>query len=160
MKNIKLKKSYYLGQPIYLFGIAWLFISSIGLLIFVTARIYSGWQKNGLSYIGMAASVLFFIFMLLISIGISYKMHYFALSEHYFLAHNYILFWQNRVYHLNDIYEIVLEPGKGKGRVDLVRVITKDFKYALYPAGTLSGKTWEQLEKDLKGQGISIRNER
>ena len=87
----------------------------------------------------------------------SYLMHYFALSKTYFAIRNHNFIWRIKIYKLDEIREIVFET-QGK-MPNCLRVITKDFRNKLYPAGTLQDKTWLQLKDKLELKGITVRNE-
>lgn len=87
----------------------------------------------------------------------SYLMHYFQVSDNYFVVRNHIFFWKKKAYNIGDIKEIVFET-QGK-MPNCLRVITKDFRNKLYPAGTLRDKTWLSLKEKLKTYKIKVRNE-
>lgn len=87
----------------------------------------------------------------------SYLMHYFVLSDKYFTVRNQNFIWINKVYRIDDIKEIVYET-QGK-MPNCLRVITKDFRNKLYPAGTLRDKTWLDMKVKLELKGITVRNE-
>jgi hypothetical protein len=40
-----------------------------------------------------------------------------------------------------------------------MRIITKDFRNKLYPAGTLRDKTWLEMKRQLELKGVTVRNE-
>jgi len=90
-------------------------------------------------------------------IGHSYLMHYFQVSDNYFIVKNHNFFWKNKAYNISDIKEIVFET-QGK-MPNCLRVITKDFRNKLYPAGTLRDKTWLTLKDKLESYNITVRNE-
>lgn len=87
----------------------------------------------------------------------SYLLHYFKVSERFFVIRNHIFFWEKQFYTLPDIKEIVFET-QGK-MPNCLRVITNDFRNKLYPAGTLSNKTWIALKEKLESYQIQVRNE-
>lgn len=87
----------------------------------------------------------------------SYLMHYFNCSNNYFIVKNHNFIWKNKIYRLKDVKEIVFET-QGK-QPNCLRVITKDFRNKLYPAGTLRDRTWLALKDKLEQQGIQVRNE-
>ncbi len=87
----------------------------------------------------------------------SYLMHYFELSDNYFVVRNHNLIWINKYYKINDIKEITFET-QGK-MPNCLRVITKNFQNKLYPAGTLRDHTWIALKEKLEQKGIKVRNE-
>ena len=84
-------------------------------------------------------------------------MHYFQVSDKFFVVRSHVYFWKKKIYQLNDIREIVFET---QGRMpNCLRVITNNFKSKLYPAGTLRDKTWLELKKSLNAAKIKVRNE-
>lgn len=87
----------------------------------------------------------------------SYLMNYFQISDTYFVVRNHNFFWKKNAYYLKDIKEVVFET-QGK-MPNCLRVITKDFKNKLYPAGTLRDKTWLALKDKLESYDIKVRNE-
>lgn len=87
----------------------------------------------------------------------SYQMHYFQVSDNYFLVRNHNFFWKKKAYNIADIKEIVFET-QGK-MPNCLRVITKDFRNRLYPAGTLRDKNWFALKDKLETYNIKVRNE-
>jgi hypothetical protein len=87
----------------------------------------------------------------------SWLMHYFKVSSSFLVVKNHNLWWRKKVYQLSDIEEVVFET-HGK-MPDSLRVITKDFRYNLYPAGTLRDNTWLGLKDKLEMQGVKVRNE-
>ncbi|HYE54232.1 MAG TPA: hypothetical protein VD996_05285 [Chitinophagaceae bacterium] len=87
----------------------------------------------------------------------AWLMHYFEVSGKYLVIKNHLFFWKRKAYRLTDINEIVFET---RHRMpNCLRVITKDFKNKLYPAGTLRTKTWLELKKNLENRQIKVRNE-
>jgi hypothetical protein len=84
-------------------------------------------------------------------------MFYFKCSENYFVVKNHNLLWKNKIYRLSDINEIVFET-QGK-QPNCLRIITRDFKSELYPAGTLRDKTWLELKDKLEQHHVQVRNE-
>ncbi|MEX6690088.1 hypothetical protein QTN47_21445 [Danxiaibacter flavus] len=88
----------------------------------------------------------------------SYQMHFFQVSDNYFLIRNHNFFWKKKkAYKISEIKEIVFET-QGK-MPNCLRIITKDFRNKLYPAGTLSDKTWLALKDKLETYHIKVRNE-
>lgn len=105
-----------------------------------------------------AGTLLFIACFCLIWFSInSYLMHYFLCSDTYFVVKNHNFTWKTKIYRLQDIREVVFET-QGKQPNNL-RVITKDFRSRLYPAGTLRDKTWLKLKQELEQWGIVVRNE-
>lgn len=87
----------------------------------------------------------------------AWLMHYFGLTTDYLIVRNHIYFWKVKIYRLSDIKEVVYET-QGK-QPNCMRIITKDFRNKLYPAGTLRDKTWLYLKKKLEAKGVEVRNE-
>ena len=87
----------------------------------------------------------------------SWMMHYFGLTKEYFVIRNHNYFWMQKIYRIDEIKEVVYES-QGQ-QPNCLRIITKDFKNKLYPAGTLRDKTWLYLKKRLESNGIKVRNE-
>ncbi|WPU93752.1 hypothetical protein SNE25_31015 [Mucilaginibacter sabulilitoris] len=85
-------------------------------------------------------------------------MYCFGTSDDCIMVRNPNLFWAKTKYRLTDIQEVVFEQQHSKMPYSL-RIITNDFKSDLYMAGTLSGRKWRQLQKDLEGKYIKVRNE-
>ena len=101
------------------------------------------------------------IFVLCISlfwfVVLSYQMHYFQVSDNYFIIRNHNFFWKKKAYRILDLNEIVFET-QGK-MPNCLRIITKDFRNKLYPAGTLRDKNWLALKDKLESYKITVRNE-
>ena len=87
----------------------------------------------------------------------SYLMHYFQVSDNFFVVKNHNFFWKKKAYNIADIKEVVFET-QGK-MPNCLRVITKDFRNKLYPAGTLRDKNWFALKDKLETYNIKVRNE-
>jgi hypothetical protein len=87
----------------------------------------------------------------------SYQMHYFEVSDNFFVVRNHNFFWKKKAYTISDIQEIVFES-QGK-MPNSLRIITKDFRNKLYPAGTLRNKDWLALKDKLEVHNIKVRNE-
>lgn len=87
----------------------------------------------------------------------SYLMHYFGIDKEFLIIRNHNLIWINKVYKIPEIKEVVFET---QGNMpNCLRVITKNFKSKLYPAGTLRTNDWLALKDALEKQGIVVRNE-
>lgn len=126
-------------------------ISLWGLILFFTYLLFSTMEtpKTGLL-------VFFGVFVIFWFVLHTWLMHYFGLSKDYLVVRNHNFFWMVKVFRLTDIKEIVYET-QGK-QPNCLRVITKDFKNKLYPAGTLRDKTWLELKDKLEAQGVTVRN--
>ena len=84
-------------------------------------------------------------------------MNYFLISNDYLIVKNHNHIWKEKIYHLSNIKEVVFESNGQQP--NCMRIITKDFKNKLYPAGTLRGKTWLKMKKKLELKGVIVRNE-
>jgi len=144
---------------------------------FESFEIFKGNQWTSLRGISLWGLIGFFVFLMLTKREIpptgfliffvifgttwfafnSYLMHYFALSSNYFAIRNHNFIWKNKIYRTVDIKEIVFET---QGKLpNCLRVITKDFRNTLYPAGTLRDKTWLDIKRVLELKGVIVRNE-
>lgn len=103
-------------------------------------------------------SILFLIgFSLIWFILNSYMMFYFEISKDYFIVKNHYFFWIKKVYNISSIYEIVYETQSKQP--NKLKIITKDFKSKVFPAGSLTYKTWLEMKSELESKNISVRNE-
>ena len=96
----------------------------------------------------------FLLFWLTLS---GWLMHYFKVSQNFLVIKDHIYFWQNTVYRISDIKEVVFESARKQP--NCLRVITNDFHSKLYPAGTLRDKTWLLMKDKLESYGVKVRNE-
>lgn len=104
------------------------------------------------------AVVIVFIFISLFVFAFhAWVMHYFQVSDKLFVVRNHVLPWKRRTYLLSEIKEIVFETRSKMP--NCLRIITKDFKNKLYPAGTLYDSTWLKLKERLESEGVKVRNE-
>ncbi|MFT2010205.1 hypothetical protein ACMA1I_16135 [Pontibacter sp. 13R65] len=87
----------------------------------------------------------------------SWLMHYFEVAEDYFVVRNHNLLWRQHIYRLSNMREVVFET-QGK-MPNCLRVITKDYRNNMYPAGTLRDSTWLELKERLEKEGVVVRNE-
>ena len=87
----------------------------------------------------------------------SWMMHYFGLTKVFFVVRNHNYFWMHKIYRIDEIKEIVYESQGNQP--NCLRIITKDYKNKLYPAATLSDKTWLYLKERLEANGVTVRNE-
>lgn len=87
----------------------------------------------------------------------SWLMHYFELTNDYLVVKNHNFIWKVKIYRLSDIKEIVFETNDKQP--NSMRVITNDYRNKLYPAGTLTDKTWLEMKKKLESKGTHVRNE-
>lgn len=110
--------------------------------------------KTQLAPIGFVIFAIYGIFWFLFN---SWLMHFFCLTNDYIIVKNHNFVWLTRIYRLKDIKEIVFES-QGK-QPNVLRIITKDFKNKIYPAGTLRDKTWLKMKSSLEMKGVNVRNE-
>jgi hypothetical protein len=108
-------------------------------------------------YYNLGFLAFFIVFAIFCFILFSYQLHYFEISDNYFLVRNHNLFWRKKVYHITDIKEIIFST-TGKNP-NCLTIITKDFKKGFYPAATLWDKTWLALKDKLEAYSIEVRNE-
>lgn len=87
----------------------------------------------------------------------SWLMHFFCISNDYFIVKNHNFVWLTRIYRIEEIKEIVYETQSKQP--NSLRIITKDFRNKLYPAGTLRDKTWLEMKSRLEMKGVKVRNE-
>jgi hypothetical protein len=87
----------------------------------------------------------------------AWLMHYFEVSDNFLVVRNHVLPWKRKGYRLAEIKEVVFET-RNKMPICL-RIISKNYKNELYPAGTLHKKTWLALKGYLKSKNIKVRNE-
>lgn len=87
----------------------------------------------------------------------AYCMHYFELSKNYFVVRNHYFWWIKDIYKSSEI-EIIVYERLGK-QPNSLRIITKNYRRKLYPAGTLNDKKWLELKTKLERQNIEVRNE-
>lgn len=123
-----------------------------GIICFFIYMLFFFWQnppEELLIYLGVFGAFWF--------VYHSYKMHYFGLTENHLVVRNHNFIWKVNIYHLTDIREIVIDmPSKQPTHL---RVITKDYKSKIYPAGTLRDKHWLALKRSLASKGLMVRNE-
>ncbi len=101
--------------------------------------------------------IVFFCFLFFWFLFHTYLMNYFQVSDNFFVVRNHNFFWTKKPYNIKDIKEVVFET-QGK-MPNCLRIITKDFRNKLYPAGTLRDKTWLELKDKLEAYKIKVRNE-
>ncbi len=133
----------------------WGTVSILVILIIEFCHIYylSDCTLAGIILLTCIVGILMLLFW-----AISCTMHFFELSEDHIAVKNHILFWKKRIYSLQDIREVGFDKGSINNRRFCLKLITKDFKYSIYPAGTLSQKQWKDLGENLKKHGIKVCN--
>ncbi|RYD59524.1 MAG: hypothetical protein EOP56_01275 [Sphingobacteriales bacterium] len=88
---------------------------------------------------------------------LSMQMHFFKVSDKFLLVQNHNFFWRRKIYRLEDIKEAVFETQSKMP--NSLRIITRDFKQGVYPAATLSDRTWLGLMDKLESKKIIVRDE-
>ena len=76
--------------------------------------------------------------------------------NNYLIIKNTIWFWKRDIYLLTDIKEVVIETPHRLSTS--LRIITTDYRDKLYPAGSLSDKTWKKMMEQLRNDKIKVRN--
>ena len=127
-------------------------ISLWSLIGFFTYMILNNGRPNT-----VGLTLFFFGFSTFWFIVNSYLMHFFQVSDNFFVIRNHNFFWKKKAYNIADIKEIVFET-QGK-MPNCLRIITKDFRNKFYPAGTLRDKNWFALKDKLEVYKIKVRNE-
>lgn len=128
-------------------GIAlWGFIVFFALMLLTKNRFP---ETNGFIFLVIMA-VFWFIFF-------SHQMNYFSCSKNFFIVKNHNFLWQNKIFKLTDIKEIVFEAQNNQP--NSLRIITKDFRNKLFPAGTLRDRNWLEMKRVLEKYTIEVRNE-
>lgn len=118
------------------------------MLFFVTLIIQNPGKANFLIALIMGSAVFFFN---------SWMMNYMVLSDTLLVIKNHNLLWRNKAYALDRVKEVVFETRSKMP--NCIRIITSDFRDKLYPASTLSTKTWLELKAALEQKGITVRDE-
>lgn len=127
-------------------------ISLWGLIGFFAFMLFIKWQSPPIGLLIFFGAFGTFWFILH-----SWLMHYFGLTKDYLVVRNHNFIWKAKIYRLTDIKEVVFET-QGK-QPNCMRIITKDFRNKLYPAGTLRDKTWLEMKRQLESKGVTVRNE-
>lgn len=121
------------------------------IIILIYAHFNNSIKKSYGANIFLAGAGLFCFFLN------SYFMYYFKVSNSFFLIRNHNFFWVKKAYRISDIKEIVYET---QGNMpNCLRIITKDYRDKLYPAGTLRDTDWLNLKTTLESYKIKVRNE-
>ncbi len=87
----------------------------------------------------------------------SWMLHYFRISDNYFVVKNHYFFWIEKVYLLEDIEEIVFEQQAKQAKA--LRIITKNFQSKRFLAGSLSNRKWLEMKDFFEEKSIKVRNE-
>jgi hypothetical protein len=127
-------------------------LSLWGLLVTFSFLIIS--EESSINALALLFFTVFAVVWFLIHVRF---MHYFELTECFLVIRNHIVEQRKTVYHLSNVKEIVFET---QGRQpNCMRIITTDFRSALYPAATLKDSNWLKMKKQLELKGVSVRNE-
>ncbi|WP_338378958.1 hypothetical protein [uncultured Flavobacterium sp.] len=148
------------------------------LIRFIKSEDFKGNQWTSLRGISLWGLIFFFLFMVFskgkVSTNInfwigflvfsffwfyfnSWLMHYFSLDKDFLIIKNHNLIWKQDIYKISNIKEVTFET-QGK-MPNCLRVIEKNFKEKLYPAGTLSDEKWIEFKLKLEKNGVKVRNE-
>ncbi len=125
-----------------------------GWIVFFTHLILSS-NKNPLNSI--AGLIAMPLVLLSIPALFSYQMHYFVIGQNLLVVKNTIWIWKKDIYQLTDIKEVVIETPHRLSTS--LRVITNHYHDKLYPAGSLSDKTWRDIMRQLQNGNVKVRNE-
>ena len=79
------------------------------------------------------------------------------MSKNYFVVRNHYFWWIKDIYKNSEI-EIIVYESQAKQPNNL-RVITKNYRRKIYPAGTLNDKKWLEMKAELERKNIKVRNE-
>lgn len=125
-----------------------------GWIIFFTHLILT---TNKIQLNNIAGLIAMPLVLLSIPALLSYQMHYFIIGQNILKVKNTIWIWKKDFYHLTDIKEVVIETPHRLSTS--LRVITNDYRDKLYPAGSLSDKTWREMMRQLQNSNVKVRNE-
>ncbi|MBA3286035.1 MAG: PH domain-containing protein [Nitrosopumilus sp.] len=128
-----------------------IFYGWIGYFTYLSLTIENNPLKN------LAGLIALPLVLLSIPALVSYQMHYFVVGQDYLIIKNTLWFWKTHIYLLKDIKEVVIETPHRLSTS--LRVITNDYRDKLYPAGSLSDKTWSEMMEQLDNDKIKVRNE-
>lgn len=108
--------------------------------------------------------VIFSTLLILTVIYHSRLLNYFIIYDDSIIVKRKIQYWFIRKYHMNDIYEVVLDyyttPPYHKIRIKQLRIVMKDFSQITYPTSLLKSTQWESLQNLLIENNIKIRDDR
>lgn len=134
-------------------GHFWFTFNGIGLMVSVVFLLV-GLKLLLVDWNMIGTVILLFSFAFIVLIA--RHLNYFYLGRHHLVVRNHIWRPYVKVFHLNDIVEVVFDQ-VGNGSEGL-RVITKDFKSKFFPAGSLERLTWQKIEKSFKKKKIKVRS--
>ncbi|TWV12414.1 hypothetical protein FQ707_10090 [Bacteroidaceae bacterium HV4-6-C5C] len=136
-----------------------LYWGTVAILIILSLEFCHIYYLSDCTLAGTILLICITAILMLLFWAISCTMHFFELSDNYITAKNHILFWKKETYSLQNIREVGFDKGFINNRRFSLKLITKDFKYSIYPAGTLSQKQWKDLGENLKKHGVKVRYE-
>lgn len=121
-----------------------------GMIVVVAFMVLKKWDRQ--KTFSLIVTGLFILFWFVFS---SCRLNYFELSDKHLVVKNHNFFWKKKIFRISDIREISFEaPGR---LPNSMRVITKDFRNKLYPAGTLRKSMWLDLKNKLEIRGIIVK---
>lgn len=86
----------------------------------------------------------------------SWLLYYFKVSDYYLVVKNHVFIWPPKRYRLSDIREVSFDT-YGK-MPNFLRVVTRDFKYRMFPAGTLRERDWREMKAKLESNGVIVKD--
>ena len=125
-----------------------------GWLVFIAIMAVS---EFGIFLSNYGAIAALFISTIIVAAMITHQMHYFIVTGNCLIVKNSIWVWRRHIYSLSEISEVAIESPPKLSTA--LRVIPKDFRDKLYPAGSLREKTWKKLIERLSSHGVKVRNE-
>ncbi|NNT72904.1 hypothetical protein HKT18_11810 [Flavobacterium sp. IMCC34852] len=138
----------YKGNPIFSFRglLMW------SLIVFIFIIFASSKKKHNVNSEIALFTLCFFWFIMN-----SFMMYYFEISKNFLVVRNHYFFWIKKVYKIENIHEIVFETQSKQP--NKLRLITKNFESVVFPAGSLSDKTWLEMKQEFESKNIIVRNE-
>lgn len=104
------------------------------------------------------SQLLFILIIIVPFLLFSWNMHFFALSEDYFIVQNDIFFWMKNIYRFKDIKVVIFRESLSK-YPNCLKIITKDNRSKLYSSSSLGDSTWLKLKDELKKKKVRVKNE-
>jgi hypothetical protein len=98
-----------------------------------------------------------YIFFNVIFFGyVAVSANYFMLSDNYLKVKNFLWFWKEKTYPLNDIKGIDIIRTRRSST--FARIIQQDNTSKQYKAGSLREKDWINLYNDLASRGVKVQS--
>jgi len=132
------------------------FFSFRGIMAWSFPVFFGAWiiaDHNGPNSRSVPVMVVSFLWL----VANSFFMYYFGVSDDFLIVKNHHFLWVRKIIPLADIKEVIFET-QGKWP-NCMRVVRRDFRTVLYPAGTLSDKKWRELLTVLRKNKVKVRNE-